>query len=188
MRPSSPPTAWPRARPCPCIRHHLPTRGLVFAYRYFDMNGLDFEDLPYAAVLGIVLGKLGTDAHSAAEIDTLTNGKLGNCSFFCEVYEDERQPRCRDAHVRGERIGFGRERRMAGRAAERDLGEDRLRRHRQDPRRRCSSAASAWSRASPTPGMQRPWRASTSYFLPAGVVRQQLGGVDFHRFLVELLG
>ena len=69
--------------PVPCIRHHLPTRGLVFAYRYFDMSCLDFEDLPYAAVLGIVLGKLGTDAHSAAEIDTLANGKLGNCSFFC---------------------------------------------------------------------------------------------------------
>ena len=27
----------------------------------------------------------------------------------------------------------------------------------------------------------------TSYFLPAGVVRQQLGGVDFHRFLVDVL-
>ena len=78
--------------PVPCIRHHLPTRGLVFAYRYFDMSCLDFEDLPYAAVLGIVLGKLGTDAHSAAEIDTLANGKLGNCSFFCEVYEDEHDP------------------------------------------------------------------------------------------------
>ena len=37
-RPSSPPTAWPRARPFPASRHHMPTRGLVFAYRYFDLS------------------------------------------------------------------------------------------------------------------------------------------------------
>ena len=73
--------------PLPCIRHSVSTHGIAYAYRYFDMGRLSFEDLPYASILALVLGKLGTSEHTAAEIDTLSQGKLGNLSFYVNVYE-----------------------------------------------------------------------------------------------------
>ncbi|MEI3230389.1 MAG: hypothetical protein V8S24_03510 [Gordonibacter pamelaeae] len=51
----------------------------------------------------------------------------------------------------------------------------------------CSSGASAWSRASPPPATAAAMARVASYYLPAGVVREQLGGVDFYRFLKDLL-
>ena len=70
-----------------CIRHEVPTRGIVYTYRYFDMRGLAFDELPYASLLANVLGKLGTARHTAAQIDTLVQGKLGNLTFFTDVSE-----------------------------------------------------------------------------------------------------
>ena len=63
-------------------------RDSAYAYRYFDLARLSFDELPYATVLAIVLGKLGTDEHTAAEVDTLVQSRLGNLSFFVEVHEN----------------------------------------------------------------------------------------------------
>ena len=184
--PAEPAYGLAEGTPVPCIRHHLHTRGLVFAYRYFDMSCLEFEDLPYAAVLGIVLGKLGTDAHSAAEIDTLTNGKLGNCSFFCEVYEDEYDPEVvtptfvASASALAENVEWLAQ--LPSEILEKtdfsDTGKirDALQQRRIGMEQSFANAGHAAAMA-----------RLTSYFLPAGVVRQQLGGVDFHRFLVDVL-
>ncbi len=85
--PDEPPyTSVPDA-PLACLRHSVPTRGIAYAYRYFDVNRLAFDDLPYVAILTMVLGKLDTARHTAAELDTLVQGKLGNLGFFVDVYE-----------------------------------------------------------------------------------------------------
>ncbi|MDU1909482.1 MAG: peptidase M16, partial [Eggerthella sp.] len=76
----------------PTLRHDVPTRGIAYAYRYFDLDRVAFDELPYVAVLGLVLGKLGTARHTASELDTLVNGKLGNLTFFAEIYESETDP------------------------------------------------------------------------------------------------
>ena len=131
---------------------------------------------------------LGTDAHSAAEIDTLANGKLGNCSFFCEVYEDEHDPDAVTPTFVASASAFGRERRMAGTSCRArswrgptsaDTGKirDALQQRRIGMEQSFANAGHAAAMA-----------RLTSYFLPAGVVRQQLGGVDFHRFLVDAAG
>lgn len=73
--------------PVPCLYHSVPTRGIAYTTWCFDGHGLNFEELPYAAVLTSVLGKLDTAAHSAAELDTLSNGLLGDLSFFTSVNE-----------------------------------------------------------------------------------------------------
>ena len=57
--------------PVPCIRHEVPTHGIAYAYRYFDLDAVSFDELPYVAVLCAVLGKLGTARRSASELDTL---------------------------------------------------------------------------------------------------------------------
>ncbi|HAM14358.1 MAG TPA: peptidase M16, partial [Eggerthellaceae bacterium] len=76
------------AAPLACIRHTMPTHGIAYAYRYFDLQRLAFDDLPYVSVLSLVLGKLDTAKRNAAELDTLVQGKLGNLSFYSEVLEN----------------------------------------------------------------------------------------------------
>ena len=73
----------------PVIRHDVATRGIVYAYRYYGLERLTFEELPYAKLLAMVLGKLATSKHTAMEIDTLTQAKLGNLAFYTEVHERE---------------------------------------------------------------------------------------------------
>ena len=73
--------------PVPCIRHEVPTRGIAYAYRCFDIDCLSFDELPYLGVLSRVLGKLDTARRTAAELDTLTQGKLGNLTFFIDAYD-----------------------------------------------------------------------------------------------------
>lgn len=69
------------------IRHEVETHGIAYATRYYSLDCLEYEELPYAAILGMVLGRLDTDGHTASELDTLIQGKLGNLSFAPDVYE-----------------------------------------------------------------------------------------------------
>ena len=85
--PAAPAYALDADAPLACVRHDLPTHGIAYAYRYFDADCLEFDDLPYLSVLAQTLGKLDTAHHTAAEIDTLTQGKLGNLAFYTEVFE-----------------------------------------------------------------------------------------------------
>lgn len=73
--------------PVPCLYHTVPTRGILYATWCFNGNVLTFDKLPYVAILTSVLGKLDTATHSAAELDTLSNGLLGDLSFFTSVNE-----------------------------------------------------------------------------------------------------
>ena len=172
--------------PVPCVRHFLPTRGLAYAYRYFDLSVLAFEDLPYAAVLGIVLGKLATKQHSAASIDTLTNGKLGNCSFFCEIYEDEADPAkmrpmfVASASALTENIEWLAK--LPGEIMSETLFDD-TGKIRDALQQRRIGMEQSFANAGHSAAMAR----LTSYYLPASVVRQQLGGVGFYQFLKDLL-
>ena len=72
--------------PLPTIRHVLETHGITYVYRHFDACHLHFDDLPYLSILALVMGKLDTQRHSAAQIDTLVQHYLGNLSFYPVVY------------------------------------------------------------------------------------------------------
>lgn len=172
--------------PVPCLRHDVPTRGIAYAYRYFDLARIPFEELPYVAVLGLVLGKLGTARRSASELDTLMNGKLGNLSFFAEIYEDADDPEALVPKfvVSGSALSENVEhlaqlpREVMLETDFSDTGKikDVLQQRRIAMEQNFASAghASAMARLG-------------SYYLPAGVVREQLGGVGFYRFLKNLL-
>ena len=87
--PEEPPFRLVDDAPIPCLRHSVPTRGIVYAYRYYDASCIAFEDVPYFSVLMSVLGKLDTASHTAAEIDTLVHGKLGNLSFTHAIIDKD---------------------------------------------------------------------------------------------------
>ena len=72
--------------PLPCIAHELETHGIDYVYHYFDLRHLSYEDMPYTGLLSDLLGKLATSQHTAAELDTLMQLKLGTLDFFCETF------------------------------------------------------------------------------------------------------
>lgn len=70
------------------VRHDVETHGIVYAFRYFNLDRLSFDDLAYASLLALVLGKLDTESHTAAQIDLLSQSSLGSMAFFCEAHQD----------------------------------------------------------------------------------------------------
>lgn len=72
--------------PLPCLAHELDTRHIDYAYHYFSLNHLAYEELPYASVLSELLGKLSTAQHDAAALDTLVELNLGTLDFLCETH------------------------------------------------------------------------------------------------------
>lgn len=168
------------------IRHHLPCRGIAYAYRYFAMDGLAFDELPYATVLAYVLGKLDTARRTAAELDTLVQAHLGNLGFAVEVHEDaEDRERIRPMFVMGS-SALDEEVPWAARLAEEVLRETDFadtERIRDILGQRRIAMEQAFASAGHSAAMARV----ASYYLPAGVVREALSGVGFYRFLKELL-
>ena len=74
------------AAPLPCVAHELDTHGIDYVYHYFDLRRLDFAELPYAGLLTDLLGRLATARHSASDLDTLVETRLGGLDFFVETH------------------------------------------------------------------------------------------------------
>ena len=172
--------------PVPCVRHEAPTRGIAYTYRYFDLGRARFEELPYVAVLALVLGKLGTARRSASEIDTLVNGKLGSLSFFADIYEGDDEARSLTPKLVVGASALSENVEAAGELPleimlETDFSDsgkikDVLQQRRIGMEQGFAAAGHAAAMA-----------RVASYYLPAGVIREQLGGIDFYRFLKDLL-
>ncbi len=151
-----------------------------------DVAGVSFGELPYVTVLAGVLGRLDTARHTAAELDTLVQGRLGSLRFFTEVHENVDDPaQLRPTLVAGasalsENVAW-----MAELArevlAETDFSDiDRIRDILGQQRIGLEQSFSA-------NGHSFAMARASSYCLPAGVVRESLGGVDYYRFLRDLL-
>ncbi len=172
--------------PVPCVRHNIPTHGIAYTYRYFDLQRASIDELPYVNILGMVLGKLGTARHSAAEIDTLTNGRLGNLSFFADIHEGEDGPNdlvpkfVVGASVLSENIEAACELPLEI-MLETDFSDTgKIKDVLQQKR---IGMEQGFSAAGHNAAMSRV----ASYYLPSAVMRQHLAGIDFYRFLKDLL-
>ena len=172
--------------PIPCIRHDAPTRGITYAYRYYDLSCVAFEDLPYVNILTSVLGKLDTAHHTAAQIDTLVQGKLGNLGFLRSVIDDEAdadafapklvvaasalESQCEHLVTLPHEIMF-----------ETDFSNTRKILDILVQKR------AVMERGFATAGNSAALARLNSYYLPSSVVREQLGGIDFYRTLKDLI-
>ena len=74
--------------PLPCLFHELPTNRINYAYHYFDLSYLTWDELPWATLLASLLSKMPTKRHSAAELDTLIEARLGRLTFQNVVHLD----------------------------------------------------------------------------------------------------
>ena len=170
----------------PCLRHHVPTRGIVYAYRYFSLDGVAFEELPYATVLAFVLGKLDTARHSAAELDTLVQARLGNLGFACEVHE-----RADDREALVPVLVAGSSALSENTPWTVELVNEVLAETDFSDTARIRDILSQWrlslEQSFASAGHSAAMGRVASYYLPAAQVRQQLGGVEFYRFLKDTL-
>ncbi len=78
--------------PLPCLAHEFDTHHIIYAYHYFDLRRLAFEDLPYVGILTDLLSKLDTERLAAAQLDTVIEKSLGSLTFFVEVHDRDDDP------------------------------------------------------------------------------------------------
>ena len=170
----------------PCVRHFVPTRGIVYAYRYFSLDGVAFEELPYATVLAFVLGKLDTARHTAAELDTLVQARLGNLGFACEVHE-----KANDREALAPVLVAGSSALAENVAYTVDVVNEVLTETDFTDTARIRDILSQWrlglEQSFASAGHSSAMARVASYYLPAAQVRESLGGVDFYRFLKDAL-
>ena len=172
--------------PVPCLRHSVDTRGIVYAYQYFDMEHLTFEDLPYVSILTAVLGKLDTDKHTAAEIDTLVQGKLGNLLFMATVFEPESDSlSVRPAFVVSSSSLSKNVSTLASLPLEIMTGTDFSNTGKilDILKQRKIMLEQGFSNAGHACAALR----CKSYYSAAGVINEQLSNVDFYRFICDLI-
>ena len=74
--------------PVPCLYHNLPSRHINYLNWYFDLGHLNWDDIPYVALLAMLLGNLDTQQHTAAELDVHVRQHLGRLYFFPDMHTD----------------------------------------------------------------------------------------------------
>ncbi len=185
--PTEPPYFLDEDKDFPCIRHEVPTHGIAYLNWYFDLSRLDFSELCYLSILTSVLGKLDTASHTAADLDTIINGKLGNLSFYTQVFEDEKDPlklspklvvsasalSSNLTHLSSLPLEVMTQTLFSDTAKIKDLLTQRRIGMEQSFAQNGHSAA--LSRV-------------MSYSKPSSVLGEQLSGIEFYRFLKDLLG
>ena len=178
----------------PCLRHQVPTHGITYVYRFFDLSGVSFDELPYVSILAMTLGKLPTAKHSAAQIDTLVNGLLGNFSVSATVFDPTRRTfdngltppdgptaclRIGSSALRENTVhlsGLVREIMLETDFSDTDRIRDRLVQRRISMEQSFASAGHSFAMA-----------RLSSYYRPAAVLADALEGIGFYLFLKELL-
>ena len=175
------------------LRHEVETHGIAYATRFFDMECVSFDELPYVSILALVLGKMNTSKHTAAEIDTLVQGKLGSLDFSCDAYDvldsntaDDGCERGWDAKFAVGTSALSANVDVAALLANEiltttdfsDTGKllDILVQRKVAMEQRFAMAGNTVAAA-----------RAASYIFPAAVIRQNMGGIDFYAFLKQLI-
>ena len=180
-----PPLVIDTTTPLPCLVHDLPTRKLAYAFTYFDLTHVSFAELPYVKVLARLMQQLDTERHTAAELDSYIASNLGFLSFTTEVFQQPNWKLARPmltvaAGALSEKIDA-----LATIPAE-VWGETRF-----DNTGRIREVLTqlkiGMEQSFITAGHQAALSRAYSYVSPAGIISEQLGGVDFYRFLCDLL-
>lgn len=70
------------------LEHPTFTNGIAYLTMYFDVHSLDTELIPYASILGNIIGMIGTKNYSYSELSNLINIHTGGFSFDFSSYPD----------------------------------------------------------------------------------------------------
>ena len=171
--------------PLPCLKHDIPTHQLAYALYYFDLTHVSYAELPYVTVLTKLMQQLATRERSAAELDSYIGSHLGFLSFRCEVVG---QPDWRLARpLLTVSAGALSEKLPALASIPREVWASTLFEDTNRMRDVLTQVRIGMEQGFLNSGHAAALARSYSYVSPAGVVAEQLSGVDFYRFLRELL-
>lgn len=168
-----------------CLRHDISSHGIAYFYRYFDLDGISFDDMPYVSILALVLGRISTEEHTAAEIDRIAQGKLGNLNFYTDIYEDVKGNSFHPKFVVSSSAlsanvdvaaTLTNEILSSTTFCDYDKLMDILLQRR-------VAMEQGFANAGHVVAMQR----ATSYYSRAALLREQLSGIDFYLFLKRLI-
>ena len=180
-----PPLTVDTTRPVPCLVHDLPTHGLAYAAFYFDLSHVSFTELAYVSVMVGVLGQLATERHDAAELDNYVTDNLGFLSFSTSVFQ---QPDWRLARpMLRVSAGVLSEKLPALASIPREVWAETLFDDTERIRDVLTQSRIAMEQSFLNAGHQAALGRAMSYVSPGHVALQRLGGVDYYRFVRELL-
>lgn len=172
--------------PLPCLHHDLPTRHIDYLYLYFNADGLSWDDLPYVTILGMLLCRLDTDRRSAADLDVHMRTHLGSLRFFADVHADESDPDKVSLMMTTAASSLSEE--LAYLA---DIPREVWAETRFDDAERIRDILVqrriAMEQSFMGEGHVRAMARLSSYLFKAGMLKEQMGGVDFYRFLCDLI-
>nr|WP_308623037.1 insulinase family protein [uncultured Enorma sp.] len=172
--------------PLPCLHHHIATHRLAYALTYFDLSHLSFAELPYAKILCRLMQQLSTAQRTAAELDSYIGSNLGFLSFTTEVYLQEDNWRLArplllvSAGALSEKID-------ALASIPREVWAETLFEDTGRIRDVLTQMRIGMEQAFLNAGHQAALGRALTYVSPAAVVSDQLAGVEFYRFLRDLL-
>ena len=180
-----PPLTVDTTAPLPCLKHDIPTRQLAYAIYYFDLTHVSYSELPYVSVLAQLFQQLDTRKRTAAELDSYIGSNLGFLTFRTEVMA---QPDWRLARpVFAVSAGALSEKLPALASIPREVWADTLFEDVDGIHDVLTQLRIGMEQAFIVSGHNCAMARAWSYISPMGVALEQLNGVDFYRFLRELL-
>ena len=171
--------------PIPCLRHDIPTHRLAYALTYFELSHVSYVELPYVKVLCRLMQQLPTAHRTAAELDSYIGSNLGFLSFTTEVYQQEDWRLARPVLLVS--AGALSEKIDALATIPREVWAETLFEDTERMRDVLTQMRIAMEQTFITAGHQAALGRALSYVSPAAVISEQLSGVDFYRFLRDLL-
>ncbi|WP_368285937.1 insulinase family protein [Enorma massiliensis] len=173
------------AAPIPCLRHSIPTRRLAYALTYFDLTHVSYAELPYVKVLCRLMQQLPTAQHTAAELDSFIGSNLGFLTFTTEVFQQPNWKLARPVLLVS--AGALSEKIDALASIPREVWAETIFEDTDRMRDVLAQLKIGMEQTFITAGHQAALGRALSYVSPAAVISEQLGGVDFYRFLRDLL-
>ena len=180
-----PSCALDNAAPIPCLRHSIPTRRLAYALTYFDLTHVSYAELPYVKVLCRLMQQLPTVQHTAAELDSFIGSNLGFLTFTTEVFQQPNWKLARPVLVAS--AGALSEKIDALASVPCEVWAETIFEDTDRMRDVLTQLKIGMEQTFITAGHQAALGRALSYVSPAAVISEQLGGVDFYRFLRDLL-
>lgn len=171
--------------PIPCLRHNLPTHRLAYALTYFDLSHLSYGELPYVTILTRLMQQLDTTRMSAGQLDSYIRSNLGFLSFTTEVATQPNWKLARphllvSAGALSEKMDALA--RIPSEVWSTTIFEDTDR-----MRDVLTQLRIGMEQNFLMSGHSAALARAMSYVSPAATLTQQLSGVDFYRFLRDLL-
>ncbi|MEQ2957871.1 insulinase family protein [Slackia piriformis] len=172
--------------PIACLFHNVPTRKISYLYLYFGIDGLAWEDVPYLSVLGMLLSRLDTERHTAAELDVLMRLHLGSLRFFADAFVDDADPSRVSLKMTVATSALSEELEQMARIP-REIWETTKFDDSDKIRDILVQRRIAMEQSFANEGHVRAMNRLSSYEFKSGVLKEAMGGVDFYRFLCDLI-